>query len=63
MSWSTDLAKAEWFRDRWIRLGVPAHVWRAVAHPAAILGVVDDRQEHEVIVNPMLLDDLEAIDT
>lgn len=56
MSWTLDSDRAEWFRARCELFGFgPASLYRAVVHPHAVLGVVNDRNEAEVIVNPRCL--------
>lgn len=53
MPWSADLAKAQWFADRWASRGVSAGLYRAVIPPEAVLAVFfDGRNESEVVVNP-----------
>lgn len=52
MSWTTDRAVADWFRDRWERAEIDAEIWRASAPPHAVLGMTNGREEHEVIVSP-----------
>lgn len=58
MSWTTERAQAEWFAERWTERDVDAVVLHTIASPAAILGIDNDREENEVIVDPAMLEDV-----
>lgn len=47
-AWTTDLDVACWFANR----HPEGAVWRAVVEPRHVLGLLDDSDEHEVIVSP-----------
>lgn len=51
MSWSTSKEKAEWFRNRWTTAGIPSGLYVVTADPAAMLGMTNQRGEHELILD------------
>ena len=56
MAWTTDRVVAQRFADRWTASGaVAGTVFTMWSPPAAILAMIDDRNEAEVIVDPELL--------
>lgn len=56
MAWTTDPQTAEHFRRRCEQFGETAHVYQATVGRAAVLGMFDIRPEHEVVIDPALLD-------
>lgn len=65
MSWSLDVERARFFARR-IAILEPANVYRATVPPGAVLAILNDRNEQEVVVNPNMLQGrttpIEAID-
>ncbi len=55
MSWSSDIAVAKWFRDRWRSRGIQAELYTTTVPADAILAMDDDRSESEIVVNPNFL--------
>ena len=59
MSWSTDWDTAAWFARRLHDHGTPAVLVSATIAPGFILAAFDDRNEHEVVIDPAGLDGVE----
>jgi hypothetical protein len=56
MSWTTDRDKARWFAERWqLTVGCSAFVYATTPPMEAVLAVIDDRNEGEIVVDPSLL--------
>ena len=62
MSWTTDRAQAEWFASRWEQRDIPAVLLNTIVLPHAILALDNDREEHEVVVDPLMLEGVREID-
>ena len=57
-SWTTDLAVARWFAHRFRG---PGAVFMALIPKAGVLAVLDGRGEHEVVVDPRLLQEIKEV--
>ncbi len=56
MSWTEDRERAEWFADRWnARRTGTALVFKIMVEPEAVLALLADRDEAEVVVDPAML--------
>ena len=58
LSWTTRVTTAAWFANRF-RTAEPPVVWQAVAPPEAVLATINQRNEHEVVVDPWQLTTVE----
>src|ERR1017187_1562959 len=71
LAWTSCLDLARWFAGRWIHKIEPGtalgYVYKTEAPAAAVVCVADieqhpHREEHEIIVNPHLLEQIDTID-
>ena len=62
ISWTTSIDTATWFANRWtIGSTPPQPLYQATAPPTAVLALLDDKKEHEVIVDPAKLRNVRRI--
>jgi hypothetical protein len=55
MSWTEDRERAQWFANRWTARGRTALVFETWVEPKAVLALLGDRGEAEVVVDPGML--------
>lgn len=63
LSWTTDRAVGEWFAQRTALVAGAGELWRATVDQVSVLGMFNDRQETEVLLDPHGLGDIITIAT